>query len=165
MRLVVISDTHLKDKNIDRLKQFLDSIEDFDLIIHCGDLLSYKTYETIIASKKCVAVHGNNDDDRCKAELKEKVIINIQGYSIGIFHGHGNKGTTLQRVEKMFDEDAVDIILYGHSHKASIFTQKGILYMNPGSLFYKRKEKWCSYISLNVEENNLNAEIRFFKNC
>lgn len=165
MKIAIISDTHINGKSIIKLTQFLNSLEYHDLIIHCGDIGCYEAYETIKRSNKCAAVYGNIDDDQLKAELKEKEILKIEGCNIGLFHGHGKKGTTLTRVMAKFKEDNVDIIIFGHSHKPRIFTEDNILYLNPGSVFYKRKEKWYSYIILDIGEKKLEASLHFYKSC
>ncbi|MDP4090385.1 MAG: YfcE family phosphodiesterase [Bacillota bacterium] len=165
MLIYVISDTHIKKNNLEKLEHFLSELPTSDLLIHCGDISCYEAYELIDHNTQCVAVYGNVDDDRCRDELRDKEIIRIMNYKIGVFHGHGEGGTTLKRVKNIFEKDKVDIIVYGHSHKPNIFTEDGILFLNPGSVFYKRKERWFSYIVLELEEEYLEAKLHFYKTC
>jgi putative phosphoesterase len=60
-----------------------------------------------------------------------------------------------------FKDDEVDIIIFGHNHQPAIFTKNKILMLNPGSLTNKRREKWHSFIILDIEKGILDAKIRF----
>ena len=86
----------------------------------------------------------------------------LNGYKIGLFHGHGEEKTTMDRAYQRFAETDVDIIAFGHSHQSLIKTHKGVLMLNPGSPTNKRWEKFYSFISLQLNENKINAEVIYF---
>lgn len=63
------------------------------------------------------------------------------------------------RALSVFDHEDVDIIAYGHSHQPMINTKQGILMLNPGSFFQKRREKYYSYILLELS-TDINMQLQ-----
>ncbi|WP_432408052.1 metallophosphoesterase family protein [Wukongibacter sp. M2B1] len=162
MKIGVISDTHI-GKNLYKLKDFLGRhLNDIDMIIHAGDYKTLAVVNTLKNFERFVGVWGNVDDKDIQKLVKEKEIIEIQDYRIGVFHGHGVKQTTIDRAYKAFKDDNVDIIIFGHSHQPIIKTKDNILMLNPGSPTNKRKERWFSYIILELEPQNISASLRLF---
>jgi len=162
LKIGIISDTHL-DKHPEKILDYLEKcFKDVDLIIHAGDYTSSKVITLIKAHNKFVGVFGNVDKSSVRELVKEKEIIELCGRRIGIFHGHGVKKTTIERSYDMFLNDKVDIIIFGHSHQPSISTKNKILMLNPGSLTRRRKEPWFSSIILNLDKNNINAQLQLY---
>jgi uncharacterized protein len=164
LKIGIISDTHL-DKHPEKILDYLDKcFKDVDLIIHAGDYTNSKVISLIKAHNKFVGVFGNVDKTPVRKLVKEKEIIELCGQRIGIFHGHGEKKTTIERAYDVFSADAdnVNIIIFGHSHQPSISTKNKILMLNPGSLSRKRKEPWFSCIILSLEKNEINAQLQLF---
>ncbi|WP_105617026.1 metallophosphoesterase family protein [Vallitalea okinawensis] len=158
MIIGVIGDTHLKydDTKLDNL---LHQLEDVDHIIHVGDFNDRRIYERIRSVKPLSAVCGNNDDSFLKSILKDSQITTLENMKIGITHGHMGKGkTTPERALSIFEHQKVDIIVFGHSHQPMIQTRQGILMLNPGSFFRKRREKYYSYIVLELGAR-INAQL------
>ncbi|WFA10186.1 metallophosphoesterase family protein [Tissierella sp. Yu-01] len=161
MKIGIISDTHIsKDSYL--IKHILDTyFKDVDMIIHAGDYINENVIKIIRDYKDFIGVHGNVDNDNVKELLKEKEIITLEGYRIGIFHGHGNEGATLTRAFNSFKDDNVDIIIFGHSHQPLVKTEKGILMLNPGSITTKRFERWFSYIILELKTDGIKVNLEF----
>lgn len=151
------------DKHANKIEKIIDkSFKDVDLIIHLGDFTSMKVLEKLRKKKKVIGVWGNNDGKLLRKELKEKEIINLNGYKIGLFHGHGTEKNTLDRVYKIFKDDDVDIILFGHSHQPMIKTKNKVLIINPGSPSKKIRERWFSYAILTLKKKKIDAKICFY---
>ncbi|MTI67090.1 MAG: YfcE family phosphodiesterase [Firmicutes bacterium] len=164
MEIGIISDTHII-KDLYKLKVFLNTkLKNIDTLIHLGDYKSIKAYNFLKENKKLYGVYGNVDDKGIKDSITKKRIISLNGYRIGLFHGHGDKSTTIKRVLEEFKNEKVDIITFGHSHKPLLKTKKGILLLNPGSPFNKRREKWYTYIILKLEEDYIESKMKFYKN-
>lgn len=162
MKIGIISDTHI-DKNFDRLNDFLSKhMKHIDMIIHAGDYKTGKVINTLRKFKKFTGVWGNVDDNNIKQLVSEKEIIEINNYKIGIFHGHGTKKTTIDRAYDAFNGNDVDIIIFGHSHQPLIRTKNDVLLLNPGSPTSKRKERWFSYIILELDDDSISASLKFF---
>jgi len=160
MKIAVISDTHIK-KKIEVFKEILEGhLKDFDLIIHGGDYNHMEVLKLLQETGKFVGVWGNADSDEIKETLKEKEVLEVEGLRIGIFHGHGEKKTTIERAVEALQQEHVDIIIFGHSHQPLIQSKKGILLLNPGSITSKRRERWFSFISLELADGEINAELK-----
>lgn len=162
MKIGVISDTHFTKRSEDILKIIDKYFSDVDMIIHVGDFNSPEVIDNIRKKKKFAGVYGNNDSSGVKAYLREKDMINIEGYKIGMYHGHGDKKTTMDRAYNEFKDSKVDIIIFGHSHKPIIETKNKILMINPGSPTKKLKERWYSYIVLELSKKNIEAKMVLF---
>ncbi|MBL4935189.1 metallophosphoesterase [Clostridium sp. YIM B02515] len=164
IKVGILSDTHISKDNykIDELlKKYFNEV---DIIIHAGDYKSSKVIETIKKYKPFIGVFGNNDGNAVKELVREKEIIKLNGYKIGIYHGHGEGKSTIDKAYEVFKEDKVDIIVFGHSHLPIIKTMNKTLMLNPGSPTSKRKERWYSIIILELDKNFINAQIKFFSN-
>ncbi|MBE6065836.1 metallophosphoesterase family protein [Clostridium cochlearium] len=163
MKIGIISDTHITKKveNIDKILN--DYFYDVDTIIHVGDFNSLEVIKRIRSKKKFIGVYGNNDSKDVKNTLPIKDIIRINGYKIGIFHGHGSGKNALDRAYDEFKDDKVDIIIFGHSHQPIIKTRNKILMINPGSPMRKLKERWYSYVLLELHKRRIEAKMVLFK--
>ncbi|OZV12101.1 YfcE family phosphodiesterase [Tissierella sp. P1] len=162
MKIGIISDTHIT-KNIPSFIDFLDTyFKEVDIIVHSGDYISIEVIEALQKYKNFIGVWGNVDEPEVKNLIKEKEVVTIEGYRIGIFHGHGTISNTLDRAYEKFREDDVDIIIFGHSHQPLVKTKKGILMLNPGSLTNKRQERWYSYIILELNTESIDLQFKFF---
>lgn len=130
MKIGVISDTHLHscDENLKTIANIY--FRDVDLIIHAGDLVHINVLEAF-SGKKVMAVCGNMDSITTRKELPDRLVLELDGYSIGVMHGWG---ATFDLEKKILNElGQVDCIIYGHSHRPTNNRKDGILFFNPGS--------------------------------
>jgi len=162
MKIAILSDTHAKKHN-DKLFKLIDNLaEEADMIIHAGDYVSPSVVSKLREQKNFVGVWGNNDKRYIRDLLKDKVILSIEGYRIGIYHGHGNSKNTLTTAYDKFIDDKVDIIIFGHTHQPIVLTKDKVLMINPGSPTYKRREPWYSYVILVIQNKKIDVQIKFF---
>jgi len=162
MKIGILSDTHIT-KEGNRLIDLLDThLKEVDFIIHAGDYTSHRLVRILKDYRNFAGVWGNADEPEAKNLLKEKEVIILEGYKIGIFHGHGKGSTTFNRAYEEFIEDEVDIIVFGHSHQPLVRTKNGILMLNPGSIKNKRQERWFSYIILELHFESIDVQLKFF---
>lgn len=132
MRIVVISDTHAH--SLEELpKPIIDACKKSDLIVHCGDYTSKELLDELKRLGKFKGVHGNMDSDEIRKELPEKEIFKIGKTNIGIIHGWGAPFGLDDRVRKVFENEKVDLIIYGHSHFPYNELKDNIWFFNPGS--------------------------------
>ncbi|PKM79946.1 MAG: YfcE family phosphodiesterase [Firmicutes bacterium HGW-Firmicutes-14] len=161
MKIGIIADTHIT-KDLNRLKTFLEKhLSDVDMIIHAGDFKSIEVLNLLREFKSFTGIWGNNDSDEIKALLNETEIIELEGYRIGLFHGHGSRGTTIERAYSRFSDVQADVIIFGHSHQPVITTRQGVLLLNPGSPISKRKERWFSFIIMELSAAGINTRLAF----
>lgn len=163
MLIAIISDTHLT-KDFNQLKRLTCRLSEADLLIHAGDYGEYWVLDYFKNHFKFVGVWGNVDDDKIRKSLKEKEILQIGSFKIGVCHGHGKGKTTQERAYNAFKNESVDAIVFGHSHQPIISTKNKVLMLNPGSPTNKRREPWFSYILLTVNPSAFHANLILFDN-
>ncbi len=77
------------------------------------------------------AVYGNCDFDELRHVLNEIEIIQLGEKSFGLIHGWGGPWDLESRIRQRFSQK-VDMIIYGHSHKAKNEVMYGMHFFNPG---------------------------------
>ena len=161
MRVLVISDTHipLRAKTLPRI--IYDEIERADLIIHAGDFTSPDIYYELRALKPIKAVFGNMDDPKLLDILKEVETFELEGLKVGLFHGLGPPVGLEERVlQKLSNYGTFDLIIYGHSHRASYKMKDGVHILNPGSptdtVFASKR----TYAILEIDGKDLDVQIK-----
>jgi len=130
MRIGVLSDTHIHQVGKD-FRDLLDRhFSQVDVIFHVGDYTSPVVVD-YLGSKNFHGVYGNMDPYAIKDVLPEKKIVEIGGFRFGLIHGWGSPRGLEERVLGQFSE--VDVIVFGHSHKAMNEVVQGVLLFNPGT--------------------------------
>jgi putative phosphoesterase len=163
VRIAVLSDTHVHRDAPGTVARLLERIGRVDYIIHAGDYASVEVIRALRAAGPFAGVWGNVDPDEVREEVPAHERIELAGYRIGIVHGHGTRGTTPERAFDTFRNDSVDIVVFGHSHQPSIQTRDKVLLLNPGSPTDKRRERWFSYIVLDLLPDGPCASLHFFR--
>ncbi len=132
MKIGVIADTHIP-VNCDDLPDVLKKhFKDVDMIIHAGDIVEQCVIDQLYEHcKNVVAVCGNMDCAQLQGTLPHKKIIKAGKFTIGITHGWGPPHGITKRIAQEFNN--VDIIIYGHTHRAMNEIINKVLYFNPGS--------------------------------
>jgi len=117
----LISDTHGLLR-----AEALAALGGADLIIHAGDVGRAGIVETLGRLAPVRAVRGNVDRGAWAAELPPDARLEVGGLGIYVYHGH--EEPTLEPAAAGFR-----VVVRGHSHKAEVAEQGGVLYLNPGS--------------------------------
>lgn len=147
MRVLIISDTHRKHKN---LEVVLERVQPIDLLIHLGDAEGEEDYIQAIAGCPLEIVSGNSD---FFSALPSEKSLEIGKYKILITHGHYyyvNAG--IEDIKKEAEGRDFDIVMFGHTHRPVIDYGKNVIAMNPGSISYPRQEgKRPSYILMELD--------------
>ena len=128
----------------------LSSLEGVDMIIHAGDLTEIWVLEMLSRIAPVTAVAGNVDPPEVAIALGYKKVLEIEGKTIGVFHGHGSKGKTVDRAYSAFTK--ADCVIFGHSHIPYCLKHGGVLMFNPGSPTDKRRQPRYSFGLINVDE-------------
>lgn len=152
MKLVVVADTHMPKMAKRIPAEILRDLEDADVIIHVGDWNTIDLYKDLSQYADVYGVYGNVDDKEIKEFVSDKILLTLQGYRIGVVHGHGDKKTTEVRALEAFNGEEVDVIIFGHSHLPLIRWSNKTLLFNPGSLTDKRKLPFYSYGVITLSE-------------
>lgn len=161
MYIVVLADTHIPKKAKIIPKAMENDLKKADLIIHAGDWQVPEVAEELKKYAPVEGVTGNVDDDKMGMLFPKKKKIEADGFIVGITHGDGKSKTTEQRALEVFKDEAVDILIFGHSHIPVLKKQDDTVLFNPGSPTDKRRQKQYSYGILETG-NNLNVKHVYF---
>lgn len=161
MKIGVLSDTHIPGKVKTLPDEVIQAFKNVDHIIHAGDIISLEVIELLETLSPVTAVSGNIDPEEVQAVLGSKEILNFNGYRIGITHGHGKSGKTIERAIKCFESDKVDCIVFGHSHIPYCEYINSVLMFNPGSPTDKRRNKFFSIGMIEIS-NEIRANHIYF---
>jgi putative phosphoesterase len=144
VRVGVISDTHIPRAARALPHGVFTAFSGVELILHAGDIVEESVLKTLETIAPVMAVCGNRDSEALKRALPEERILTLNGFRIGLLHGHGDKGTTLQRLPGFFAGEKLDCIVFGHSHIPYNEMLNGTLYFNPGSPTVKKRQAFPS---------------------
>ena len=129
MKIGVLSDTHMHSAE-EIPPEIIEVFPEMDLIVHAGDFVGSAVLEGLRRLGEVKAVHGNVDSMKLRGLLPDKELLVAGGRKIGVTHGWGGPEGIEHRVRELFDD--VDIIIYGHSHRAKIEQIGSTLFFNPG---------------------------------
>lgn len=130
MRILAISDTHLKGGDIP--PTFRGLVDDCDIIAHAGDFTSNECYNAFAATGKLKAVHGNSDDSELKKILPERFVFETEGVKIGIVHEGSLSIMDTTALRYLALEMEVDVLIFGHIHRPLI-EKSDVILICPGS--------------------------------
>lgn len=150
MRIGIISDTH------NRIESWvINSFNDVDLVIHCGDVENLDTYEElkIISKGKLIAVKGNLDynlnlPNYYEFKLSDKCSIII-----------AHKPEDAYK----FCTPTTKIMVFGHTHNLEFKYENGIYIINPGSASIPKNKNQKSVVKFEYTDNLQNVEFIFSK--
>lgn len=148
MKVLIVSDSHRHNKNIEKV---LEKVKPIDMMIHCGDAEGAEDYLREIAECPLFIVSGNND---FFSQLNREMIFDIDKYKVFLTHGHYYYVS--MGIEKLVEEAKqrnVDIVMYGHTHRPVIDIRDDIVVLNPGSISYPRQDgKVPTYIVMEIDK-------------
>lgn len=159
MRVLIVSDTHGRDEN---LELALKECGKIDLLVHAGDVHQSEDYIRVIAECPVQMVAGNND---YFSGLPSELEFSIGEYRVLLTHGHAycvNAG--YEHLRREGRARGANIVIFGHTHRPFIEEKDGFYVINPGSLSYPRQEGGdYTYILMNMDASGkLSFDLRSF---
>ena len=142
MKIGVVSDTHFDhlDQGVTFFSRLFATVfADIDLLLHAGDLVHPDLLDCLTEAP-VLAVRGNCDP----AGYPERRIVTAGDFRIGLVHGWGGQHDLEDRILRSFDGEALDGLVYGHSHFPLVRRENGLLIMNPGSPTDRRQAPFHS---------------------
>src|SRR5574340_261424 len=103
-----------------------DAFAGVSMILHAGDVGSQSVIDELETIAPVVAVHGNMDRGDLSWRLPERAVTRIDGLRFLV--GHIAEHLTREGVP-----EGVDVVVTGHTHRASVRYAGGVLRVNPGS--------------------------------
>jgi putative phosphoesterase len=161
MRIGVISDTHLTYVTEEFMSLVEDRLSDCDMVVHAGDFTNPAVYFYLnkITAGNLAAVCGNMDPPELRRLLPERIILEKLGIKIGVTHGWGGPQDLEEKIAKLFQDDGVRCIIYGHSHNGANHKVDNMLFFNPGSPTDKYHAKMTSIGYLTIQDEEISGEV------
>lgn len=160
MRVLIVSDTHGKHENLEKVLEIEDS---FDRVFHLGDAQVTKQELESLTGCPVDVVAGNMD---FRSEAPSEKLVEIEDYTVFLCHGHRyHVNETLLTLEYAARSKGADVVLYGHTHVPFLDESEDLWIMNPGSLSEPRPWKASpSYGVLNIDEmGEISLEHRYLE--
>ena len=146
-RIGVISDTHGLLR-----PQALGLLRGSQHIIHAGDIGAPTIVEALQSLAPTTAIRGNVDKAGWAADYPDKQTLHLAGFSFHILHN-------IAELSPEISSSGMDVVIFGHSHRASITTQGRILFLNPGSAGPRRFRLPVTVASLTVAQSRISPQI------
>jgi uncharacterized protein len=143
----IISDTHGLVR-----PEAVGALQGVDLILHAGDVGGPEVLETLKGIAPVVAVRGNNDKGEWATQLPDWEVTEVGSIFIYMLHN-------LNEIDLSPAAAGFQVVVSGHSHKASVEERKGVLYVNPGSAGPRRFNLPVTIARLRVRGEIFAAEI------
>ena len=150
MKIGLISDTHrYRDENCqipDWIKQAFVGV---DLIVHAGDIEHENFITNLEKIAPVYAVKGNCDSYYSKNPIALNINIGC-GY-LTVAHKPKDARNALEIHSR--------VLVYGHTHIATLYEEGDLIVINPGSAYEPRNAMPPSVALLDIENDNISAKI------
>ena len=147
MLIGVISDTHGLLR-----PEALTALAGVEHILHAGDVGNIGILATLGMIAPVTAIRGNIDSAGACAELPATEMVEVGGRTFYLVHAIGDLDISPKAA-------GVDVVVYGHSHKASVETRGEVLYLNPGSAGPRRFQLPVTLALVTVAEGGVKARV------
>ncbi|UFJ39092.1 metallophosphoesterase [Brevibacillus humidisoli] len=156
MSALIVSDTH---GLVYEVKQTVERHRP-EAIFHCGDFCIDKGREPFSSMR---LVRGNCDTDR-----GVPLELTTHWHQLKIYQTHGHLydvKSSLMKLHYRAEEVGANVVLFGHSHFPLCTEERGVLFLNPGSLQLPRGYDVPTYACLEqlaYDSDQVEVEVRFF---
>jgi uncharacterized protein len=138
LRVLVLADTHLRSDLSKLPADVWDHVEDADVVLHAGDVVTGDLLDALRMRRPVHAVLGNNDAALVGA-LPDRLELELAGVRIGMVHDSGPRTGRERRVYGWFPE--AGLVVFGHSHDpVDAEGVDGQRLFNPGSAVQRRRQ-------------------------
>lgn len=147
MLIGVISDTHGLLR-----PEALTALAGVEHILHAGDVGDIGILAALRGIAPVMAIRGNIDTHGPCAELPETEMVEVGGKTFYLVHA-------IEDLDISPKAAGVDVVVYGHSHKASVERRGEVLYLNPGSAGPRRFQLPVTLALVTVSEGAVEARV------
>jgi uncharacterized protein len=134
LKILVTGDTHIPDWYGILPTRLLEDAKTSDLVILAGDIVSRQVIDAMEACAPVEAVHGNFCHEELKKALPSKKVLELDGWRVGITHGHlGKGGDSDEKSFSLFGDESLDLVVHGHTHHHHRAKVGDTLVVDPGS--------------------------------
>ena len=145
MKVLFVSDSHGLTTELEKIVEKHQN--DVQLFFHCGDSELTSDHPAL---KDFIVVGGNCDFDE---RFSEDIVHKIGDKTLFITHGHKySVKSSLMKMAYKAREIGAEIVCFGHSHYLGAEMDRGILFINPGSIRLPRGRLEKTYVILDIGE-------------
>lgn len=153
LQIGVVSDTHMFARGKALPRRLIDGLLGVDVILHAGDFTDPAVVKLLETIAPVEAVAGNNDPVEIVERFGYSKVLELGGLRIGLVHGHTGPGRSTEwKALHTFRQEAVDVVVFGHSHVPHYEMIDGVLLFNPGSPTDKRFQPRYSFGRMEIGE-------------
>lgn len=139
MNVVVLADTHAPRRWRGVPPRVAAHLSGADLILHAGDVCTADVLNELSGYAPVHAVRGNNDGpDIADWGAPDRLLIDLDGLSVGMIHDSGAATGRLSRMRRAFPD--CELVVFGHSHIPMDVADQGLRLFNPGSPTDRRRQ-------------------------
>ena len=142
----VISDTHGLLR-----PEALAALRGSDCIIHAGDIGDPAILTQLGKLAPVTAVRGNVDREGRAGKIHPTNVLEVRGVTIYILHN-------LNELDLKPEAAGFGVVVYGHTHVATVEKKNGVLYFNPGSAGPRRFRLPVTVGRLTVKDGKVSGE-------
>jgi putative phosphoesterase len=146
-RIGLISDTHGLVR-----PEALAALKGSEVIIHAGDIGKADVLKSFGSIAPLMAIKGNNDRDLWAKKIPDVLNLAINGIKIQVIH-------SVKEMKADSANDAIRVVVSGHSHKPGLVERDGMLFINPGSAGPRRFKLPVTVGTLWINRDDVHAEI------
>jgi putative phosphoesterase len=154
-RIGLISDTHGS-----LAAEIFDLFAGVDLIVHAGDVGKEEVLIELRTIAPVRAVYGNVDAFPIRGQYPRIDFFEMAGKRFCLTHIIGSPKSFAYELFKM--NKKVDVVVYGHTHKAEQTEFEQILFVNPGSASQPRNSSKRSVAILEIEGGLFAVKVKYF---
>ena len=157
MRALVLSDTHLSARTLDRLpEEVWQMAGEADVVLHAGDVVDAGVLGALAEHAPVHAVLGNNDHGLA-GRLPEHLLLDLAGVPVAVVHDGGRPAGRPTRLRGRFP--SARVVVFGHSHDPLVEAHDGLLLLNPGSPTQRRRQPVHTVAWLEAVDGAARAEL------
>jgi len=116
-----------------QLKELRGVFKGVDAILHAGPVGDVRVIDQLKQIAPTEAVCGNAESFEIRSELYVKSVWRHQGFKIGLVHGYGEPHSLMPWMLKQFENDPVNVIVYGNNFEPKARQVGETYFFNPGS--------------------------------
>jgi uncharacterized protein len=155
VRLLLIADTHIPNRARDLPAPVWDEVAKADVVLHAGDWVASELLDELESrAARVIGCWGNNDGPALRSRLPERADVTLAGLRFTVVHETGAATGREARMSRLYPDS--EVLVFGHSHIPwDTTTKTGLRLLNPGSPTDRRRQPFCSYMTVRVDNGAL----------